>query len=87
MTVAENVALGREAAWRGQTPCVSMSAADASRLRYGEPPTKALGLCGIPDLADRVVGTLRLDSVSSSVRRCPVERCSDDTVGQVGDSA
>jgi ABC-type branched-subunit amino acid transport system ATPase component len=58
MTVAENVALGREAGLGGSNPLRQFLASPAQRQAVRAATDEALGACGITDLAHQPVETL-----------------------------
>jgi ABC-type branched-subunit amino acid transport system ATPase component len=58
MTVAENVALGREARLAGSNPLWQQVATRRQRSTVRDATTEALEVCGITDLADQAVENL-----------------------------
>jgi ABC-type branched-subunit amino acid transport system ATPase component len=58
LTVAENVALGREGGMAGSNPAKQLFATRSERREAGERAAEALELCGLTELADRRPGEL-----------------------------
>ncbi len=58
LTVAENVALGREASLAGSNPLSQLVASPVQRHKIARATAEALELCGIADLAETQAGAL-----------------------------
>jgi ABC-type branched-subunit amino acid transport system ATPase component len=58
LTVAENVAAGREASMAGSHPLRHLFARKAERVEMAEAMVEAITFCGLADLASRRVGAL-----------------------------